>query len=194
MWWSHSQFLKAFHPSSTLWLLCYLCPRVCLSDFWGFPPVRVVATLLFWDNKIRELWLFFWLLLVCCNASSNIDSVSPLLVLLMVSISAKIWRYGLWPLTWVALRRVFHVFMSQSNTRSDRVFWNYIVNMFSVLIRKIGGATGFSFCSICLHRCGGKNFSNTTSRSWVVGKKPWYSNFLFCFEKKVSQIKKLYHR
>lgn len=114
---------------------------------------------------------FFWLLLVCCNASSNIDSVSPLLVLLMVSISAKIWRYGLWPLTWVALRRVFHVFMSQSNTRSDRVFWNYIVNMFSVLIRKIGGDTGFSFCSICLHRCGGKNFSNTTSRSWVVGEK-----------------------
>lgn len=125
-------------------------------------------------------------LLLCCSASSDTDCVSLLLVLLITSKSSKIWRYGLWPLTWVALRRVFHVFMSQSNTRLDGVFWNYIVNMFSELIRKVNGSTGFSFWSICLHRCDGKNFSNTISRSLIVGKKTWYCNFLFCFGKDIT--------
>lgn len=67
-WWSHSQFLNVFCPSSTPWHLWYLCPRFCLRDSWVLPPVGVVATLLFWQDTVSELgrWFFFIVNMLQC--------------------------------------------------------------------------------------------------------------------------------
>lgn len=100
--------------------------------------------------------------------------------------------------------------MSQSNTGLNGVFWNYIVNMFSVLIRKVIGATFFFCCGgFCCCYFGFRGFLgfflvgfffplhlSSQLRWWkfqqhyikklVVGeKKPRCYNFLFCFGKAI---------
>lgn len=141
-------------------------------------------------SSVVAFFFFFFLFWICCSTSSATNWVSALLLLLLTS---KIWRFGIWPRTQATLRGVLHAFMFQSNTRWDAVFWNYIVCMFSVLFRKICEATGFSFCSVCLHGCDSKKCSNTML-GLVVGEKKHLILAHFSILEMKSQLNKLCHR